>query len=874
MLSIEHQQVINGITVYRDFQDPNQYYYLPSEKARIAENGKGIQFVAYIDGEVVTGTDPDFSSGLERSGGFLTLEVELGPTETELENVRSKIEGAGDGVRLAQAPFTDGAVKLVMFGSTGSTGGAAANSAVNFTVAGSAKPSLLGKQTAVFSLQLGGKEAQIMWNLLKKGSQTQVAVVYDLEYLGVLPAYNLEITVDFKATEDYWQHHIDLDFGLERGDLKIVSNNDVDIIMRDLVNTGAITVKAVNYSGGTDTILGADDPTGMKLVRELLSPTLFTATAIPSQDYNVLTSTLPSPTPTPSSSTPRPTPTPTPTPTSPTPTTPSPTTPTPSVTETPTPPSNDGGTTPIPPPTTQPPPRQTTPPPTSPPPTTPPPTTPPPTTPPPTTPPPTTPPPTTPPPTTPPPTTPPPDEQEKVETKININAGYTMRHRSVSERVKRTFSFNKAEAKINKYHPSGALSVEGTAFDATKQVELVRLGEGPFKHMTIEVRSALDFEAYQIVEAIVHISYGFAGANGDKTKRLHEKSIVLNLEKQRDQLHFFVDEYRTLTYDYYVEFIHKASSIIGSHETKIKSRVFENVAEKAISVNISDHSPLVPVEIQPGNIQFSNEGIQSVQVFVAPIKTGNGRTIIFKDGEVSLKKFLIYPAVANKYEYYLREQFFFADDTIEEEAEAQKDAQVIVNRPASRMLTIAPILVNRGNLISKAIVEVSFTNLLGEEFKKSLVLTPSAETTTQPSFDIVTEENEPRIWFGTTQFILTNGEIIQGNEIEYRTEQPPISLESAGLRMLQLSTLLGEETFAGTIAAIEVQILEPGNETPVESVLLKKSKPEQMLILRGVLPGDPLTATAKVLRKDGTEETVNYTIPANLDEFQLRITNP
>ena len=328
MLSKDHQQIIKGITVFRDFQDQSQYFYLPSEKVKIANNGKGIQFVAYIDGEVVEGTQPNFTDDLDRTGGFLTLEVELGPDEQELEQIRSELESTAGTVRLAQVPFINGAVKLVMFGSTGGE-----NQAVDFTVAGSSKPSLMEKQTAVFSLRLGGKEAQIMWALLKNGSQTQVGINYDLEYLGVMPAYHLEITVDFKATEDYWQHHIDADFNLESKSLKIVSNNDIDLIMRDLVNKGAITIKEVDFTrdGTGASALGSDNPDKMKIVRDLLSPTLFDATAIPKEDYNVLGSTLPSeketggatlPSPT-ASATPKPTPTKTvtPTPSTPTPTT-------------------------------------------------------------------------------------------------------------------------------------------------------------------------------------------------------------------------------------------------------------------------------------------------------------------------------------------------------------------------------------------------------------------------------------------------------------------------------------------------------------------------------------------------------------------------
>ncbi|MDO1446479.1 hypothetical protein Q0590_09480 [Rhodocytophaga aerolata] len=905
MLSIEHQLTVNGITVFRDSHNHSKYWYLPSDKVRIANNGKGIQFVAYIDGEVVEGTEPNFTDDMDRTGGFLTLEVELGPNEAELDQLKSKLESEAGEVQLGQVPMTNGAVKLVMFGSTGGD----TNSVVDFSVAGSTKPSLFGRQTAVFSVRLGGKEAQIMWNLLKKGSQTQVGIVYDLEFQGLMPAYHLDITVDFKATEDFWQHHIDADFNLTSKNLKIVSNNDIDLIMRALVNQGAITINQIDYTGGgtTSNPLGSDNQDVMKIVKDLLSPTLFDATAIPREDYNVLGSTLPSErenpgtTPT-ASATPRPTPTATATPTpSPTATaTPSPTQPaTPSATVTPTatatttptvsatatatvtptnppvPPSNDGGDTPIPSPTPEPTPRQT-PTPTTPTPTTPT-STPTPTSPTPTGPTPT-PTPTSPTPTgptpTPTPTSPTPEQPEKVGTNISINAGYSLKHRSISQQVKRKFIFDSAAAKTHTYHPSGALSLEGTNFDADKQVMLVRLGDGPFKEINIEIRSALDFEEFQIREAIVHISYGFREREGDKSKRKHEISIAVNPLEQRKFINFFVDDFGTLTYDYFVEFIHKPGSIIGTHETKIRSRTFENVTERDIAVNISDHSPLIPVEIQPGNINFSEDGIQSVQVFVAPGKDANGRTVIFKDGATDLQKFLIFPALEDTYVYFKREKFFFREDTIEEEFNNLKDSQVIVNRPETRVLNISPILVNTAGLISKAIVKVSYRNVEGEEITKALVLTSQNGDTPPPAFAVVVEEEDPRIWTATTQFLLQNGDILDGLERTYTIEQPPISLESCGLKVLKISTLLGADTFNENIAAIQVQVFDnEGGATPLETIILKKTKAEDTVVLKGVDVADPLSAVVNVFKKDGSEEVLNLVVPSGLDELLLRITN-
>ena len=452
--------------------------------------------------------------------------------------------------------------------------------------------------------------------------------------------------------------------------------------------------------------------------------------------------------------------------------------------------------------------------------------------------------------------------------------GYSLKHRSISQQIKRTFVFDKQETKIHKYHPAGALSLEGTNFDASKQVLLVRLGDGPFKDIDIEIRSALDFEELQLIEAIVHISYGFREANGDKTKRKHEVSVVVNAAEPRKFISFFVDDFGTLTYDYSVEFIHKPGSIIGTHETKIRSRIFENVTERDIAVNITDHSPLIPIEIQPGNITFSEDGIQSVQVFVAPERDTNGRTVIFKDGSTDLKKFLIFPKEEDKYVYFKREKFFFKEEFIEDEFENQKDSQVIVNRPETRVLNISPILLNTASLISKAIVEVKYRNVEGQELAKGLVLAAQSGDAVTPSFAIVVEEEDPRIWTARTKFLMVNGDILEGEDRTYQIEQPPISLESCGLKVLKVSTLLEQETFSNNIAAVQVQIFEnDGDANPLETIMLKKTKVEETVVLKGVDIDDPLSAVVNVFKKDGSEEVLNFVVPTGSNELLLRITN-
>jgi len=846
MLSIDHQRIIKGVTVFRDYQDTSQYYYLPQDKVKIANNGKGIQFVAYIDGEVTKGVEPNFTNNLERTGGFLTLEVELGPNEAELDAIKSALASeVGSNVKLAQAPFTNGNVKLVMFGSTGN------DEIANFWVAGSAKPSLFGRQTAVFSLRLGGLEAQIMWNLLKNSTQTQTAVVYDLQFLAVTPAYHVEIEIDFKATEKYWDEQITEKFkmgvkadiltkdseskGAQSKDsqsklaasMNIASDSDVNTMIRDLINKGSISIKQIDYTGeDRGNPFGSDDPGGIKLIKELMSSTLFEITAIPKEDYKAFKSSdLPfkkddfdndegditgNSSKSEKDNTFR---------------------------------NNDtgdilkeeNGTYQK--QTTNEPAQQTNP-------------------------------------TT---ASNPAADVKKTETKdvditvdFSYKYGYTLKKRDISEQIKRKYVFNKAEAKTVEYHPSGALSTERTGFNPEKQVMLVRLGDGPFKEITIEIRAALNFAEYQIREAIVHISYGYQSK--DKSKRLHEISVMVNVNNPRKFINFFVDDFGSMTYDYYVEFIHEPGAIIGASETKTRSRDFKNVTERDIAININDHSPLLPIEIQPGHLTFSNDGIQSVQVLVAPEKFGNGRTVIFNQHDATVKKYLIYPTSGNK-QYYRKADFFLKDDRVTEEHENQTSLQLVVNRPETKVLTIAPILVNSSNLIKKAIVKVQYENAQKKILRRSILLTPDDSNDVR-EFAIVLENHDPRTWKAQTDFLLMNDQLIEGKEVVYDTEKPFISLAGCGLKVLKVTPLLGTDTFAVSIVAIQVHIYSSASgSTPVASVILRKTKPEEVVVLKNITPSVPLSAVINVFKNDGTEEITNMVVPPNTEELLLKIFN-
>lgn len=317
MLSTEHPIQINGFTLFRDLNDTRRYYYLPKSEVLLSKGGKKFDFVAYHDFNTAEGKKNPTGENENLKGGYLTLEVELkNPDNDTLNNFKEELKKisediTGEDIIITPVQFNEGEVRLIILGNDGKDDGQNAK----IRVVGSHKPSLYDKENAVFSVKLGAIEAEIIHKLLKNKltgenvsdakNSSQLAVMYDLTYKGVEPAHNVEITVNFNAVDEYKNHKFKFDSEFnysnkdnktdsdqkEDGDgynIKVIADADVDVMLRELTNNGSIIIKQTNYKDGEDSILGPNDPTGMELVKRLLSAELFTPVPIPYESYSAL----------------------------------------------------------------------------------------------------------------------------------------------------------------------------------------------------------------------------------------------------------------------------------------------------------------------------------------------------------------------------------------------------------------------------------------------------------------------------------------------------------------------------------------------------------------------------------------------------------
>ena len=277
MLSLEHMRTVRGYQVARDFTDEKLYYYFPAERVRVTGRGTGLELVVYTDD---IENDPDFSQSEDHAGAFLTLETETGPDESELAALRSALAAeVGGGITLVGVPFVSGTATLYVLGSGGGTSDDTPGFEVS--VAGSTVPALYGSNLAAFSVRLGGKAANVLYETVRRSGDAQAVVCYTLEFHALRAAYNLEVVIDFKETFDYCRKRVGVN--------ALVAKVDLDLLTQELVNKGSITVKEVDYTGDTSRSSPLAAESGvLKLVQQLMSSTLFQPVPVPSPTYRAL----------------------------------------------------------------------------------------------------------------------------------------------------------------------------------------------------------------------------------------------------------------------------------------------------------------------------------------------------------------------------------------------------------------------------------------------------------------------------------------------------------------------------------------------------------------------------------------------------------
>lgn len=293
-------QTIEGITVFPDHADPEQYWYLPGPVtlSRRADGRANFSFIKFKPGAV---------SGGAKGGGFLAFGVCLKLDPKTESKIRSKL-GLGGDARLSAVPFDEGHVRAVALDLQGEGGTVAASPAPAGSfhaveeILGASTPSLFGDNDAIFSLVLSQEGAVILEQALEQGS-TPIGVIYELKFTALQPALDISMTIDYSRVYDH--------FSVGVGANVYFVKADIEAGLEKLRASGAITIKITNFTTGADQ--NDREKWAMSFLMDHLLNDWFTPTLTPGQLHGGMATPTAPVTPT----GPRPT-----TPTTPTPSTP------------------------------------------------------------------------------------------------------------------------------------------------------------------------------------------------------------------------------------------------------------------------------------------------------------------------------------------------------------------------------------------------------------------------------------------------------------------------------------------------------------------------------------------------------------------------
>jgi hypothetical protein len=445
--------------------------------------------------------------------------------------------------------------------------------------------------------------------------------------------------------------------------------------------------------------------------------------------------------------------------------------------------------------------------------------------------------------------------------------GYSLRSIETTQQIKRTFTLNKAEATTAHYHPSGALAANriGSAFDASKQITRVALGQGPFKVIEIKMQAGFDFDLYAVKVATIRIQYG---KKPDGTF-MHALAIPLTKDKPSAQTQFFADDAGTQTYNYWVEFTYDPEHVVGTTPGNVlASKVFENVDTRSITVDLKVHSPLIPVQVTPGVLSLTNGLIKQVQVRVAPTPTSEGRIVQLDATKTDGQRLFVVPANPASRVYHLQEKFFFQDGATTVEKPNQTDPQAIVNEPADLVFKMIPEFVDSTGLVKEVLVDAVYSHTAGTQERSTLHLTsahPSAE------FAVLLAGTDPKEWDASFRFVMNSGDPLESGAQHIKLTEPLVTLKKAGFKVVTVS-LLDETLFTSTPDLLGVRVTLGANladpAQPVATLMLRPNRTSGSVIVPGVLPAAGVSVSIEALRhSQPPQKTTSTLAPAETELY-------
>lgn len=237
MLYLDAAIELRGLTIHRDYNDKSRFYYSPKSPRMSVEAGQPMfQLLLY--------RDVAESEAESTAGGFLTMTTDLGVPSSTLEQAARELSSRfGVQASLAPLPVKGGTVRVTALDSAAAGGEAGAEPRFVESLIASGTPSLYGDQRAVFTAELSRKGAALMKAAIDGDGATPVVVVYELQYVGLLPAYDVSIKINFRQAYEHLRSRMQMN--------TLWFRTDVDRELENLVKSGSIDIEEVVYETET-----------------------------------------------------------------------------------------------------------------------------------------------------------------------------------------------------------------------------------------------------------------------------------------------------------------------------------------------------------------------------------------------------------------------------------------------------------------------------------------------------------------------------------------------------------------------------------------------------------------------------------------------
>src|SRR5262245_65002080 len=234
---------VDGVTIFGDHADPDQFWYLASRVAldKRPDGSAAFSLLKWKPAAVEAGV---------KGGGYLMFQTVVklpDATRSKIMGRISSLSPRGD-VRLAPVPIETGTVRCLALNLEGGGGTTATDpppGAFNAVtkILGATKPSLSGNETAAVSLVLDQEGAIILQKAFEQGT-TPVGAIYELEYSGLTPDLHVKITADFERIYSHFSASLEAQIYWVRA--------GIDAGFEKLVQDGAIKIEVIDFEGATD----------------------------------------------------------------------------------------------------------------------------------------------------------------------------------------------------------------------------------------------------------------------------------------------------------------------------------------------------------------------------------------------------------------------------------------------------------------------------------------------------------------------------------------------------------------------------------------------------------------------------------------------